>query len=186
MKLTSSSTARRRTASAPLRSFGGPQMPSPVRRIAPNPRRCTEISPPNETSPAVFAESSFLFMIASKILPFSISHSDARYPNARRASLGERSDSLCRSSSHPAHLPRWGSHEFRPDWIANTLAKNCVDRSKISLFQRPTAYFRDSCKLFWTTCAPERDANAWLIEQPADRQMDHTLAKVLASICIQF
>src|ERR1700687_2314885 len=63
MKLISSSTARRRTPNAPLRSFGGPQMPSPVRRIAPKPRRCTEISPPSETSPARLAESSFLFMI---------------------------------------------------------------------------------------------------------------------------
>src|ERR1700730_4329360 len=61
MKLISSSAARRRTASAPLRSFGGPQMPSPVRRMAPNPRRCTEISPPSETTPATDAESSFLF-----------------------------------------------------------------------------------------------------------------------------
>src|SRR2546427_7846679 len=40
--------------------------PSPVRRIAPKPRRCTEISPPSETSPATFAESSFLFMIRSE------------------------------------------------------------------------------------------------------------------------
>src|SRR6266403_172068 len=63
MKLISSSTARRRTANARLRSFGGPQMPSPVRRIAPKPRRCTEISPPSETSPAKLAESFFLLMI---------------------------------------------------------------------------------------------------------------------------
>src|SRR5467141_4493814 len=63
MKLMSSSTARPRTANAALRSFGGSQIPSPVRRIAPKPRRCTEISPPSETSPARLAESSFLFMI---------------------------------------------------------------------------------------------------------------------------
>src|SRR6202011_1134160 len=67
MKLTSSSTARRRTDNALLRSFGGPQMPSPVRRIAPKPRRCTEICPPSETSPAKLADSSFLIMIASNI-----------------------------------------------------------------------------------------------------------------------
>src|SRR5713226_7870321 len=70
MKLTSSSTARRRTANAALRSFGGPQMPSPVRRMAPKPRRCTEISPPSETSPAIVAESSFLFMIDLQNCPF--------------------------------------------------------------------------------------------------------------------
>src|SRR6267143_1545301 len=63
MKLISSSTARRRTDKAALRSFGGPQIPSPVRRIAPKPRRCTEISPPSETSPAKVAESSILFII---------------------------------------------------------------------------------------------------------------------------
>src|SRR2546428_10095423 len=61
MKLTSSSTARRRTAKAPLRSFGGPQIPSPVRRMAPKPRRWTKISPPSETVPATLAEFSFLF-----------------------------------------------------------------------------------------------------------------------------
>src|SRR5205807_7792707 len=70
MKLTSSSTARRRTANAPLRSFGGPQMPSPVRRMAPKPRRCTEISPPSKTSSATLAESSFLFMIDLQKFPF--------------------------------------------------------------------------------------------------------------------
>src|SRR5882724_3103304 len=61
MKLTSSSTARRRTAKAPLRSLGGPQIPSPVRRMAPKPRRSTEISPPSETFPATLAEISFFF-----------------------------------------------------------------------------------------------------------------------------
>src|SRR5438128_11284497 len=61
MKLTSSSTARRSTAKAPLRSLGGPQIPSPVRRMAPKPRRWTKISPPSETVPATLAEFSFLF-----------------------------------------------------------------------------------------------------------------------------
>src|SRR6266446_7406591 len=63
-----SSTARRRTASAPFRSFGGPQMPSPVRRIAPKPRRWTEISPPSEIFPARLAESSFLFILTSNTI----------------------------------------------------------------------------------------------------------------------
>src|SRR3954463_16522157 len=43
---TSSSTARRRTASAFSRSAGGPVMPGPHRRMAPNPRRLTSRSPP--------------------------------------------------------------------------------------------------------------------------------------------
>src|SRR5437660_2641278 len=63
-----SSTARRRTASAPFRSFGGPQMPSPVRRIAPKPRRWTEISPPSEIFPAKLAEISFLFILTSNTI----------------------------------------------------------------------------------------------------------------------
>src|SRR5256714_74968 len=46
MRFTPSSTARLRTLSAPSRSFGQPQMPSPVIRMAPNPRRFTERSPP--------------------------------------------------------------------------------------------------------------------------------------------
>src|SRR5579863_886267 len=63
MKLTPSSTARRRTASAPLRSFGGPHIPSPVRRIAPKPRRWTESLLPSETFPARIAEISFALIL---------------------------------------------------------------------------------------------------------------------------
>src|SRR5438105_4022052 len=87
MKLTSSSAARRRTAKAALRSFGGPQMPSPVRRIAPKPRRCTEISPPSETAPAKLTESSFLFMIDLQNSPLNRLHLQAfnsEGPKSRR------------------------------------------------------------------------------------------------------
>src|SRR3954454_14827857 len=45
MWLTPSSTARRRTACAFSTSSGRPQMPGPVRRIAPKPRRLTSSSP---------------------------------------------------------------------------------------------------------------------------------------------
>src|SRR6267142_3227954 len=64
MKLTPSSVARRRTASADAGSLGGPQIPSPVIRMAPNPRRLTVSSPPNETVPLETASGlfSFLFM----------------------------------------------------------------------------------------------------------------------------
>src|SRR5580765_4770423 len=48
MKLTPSSTARRKTFSAFSRSGGQPQIPSPVNRIAPNPSRLTKTSPPNK------------------------------------------------------------------------------------------------------------------------------------------
>src|SRR5215510_10327148 len=47
MKFTPSSTARFRTRFASSTSFGSPQMPLPVSRIAPNPRRFTSRSPPN-------------------------------------------------------------------------------------------------------------------------------------------
>src|SRR5207244_5101816 len=51
MKLTPSSTARRRTAIAAAGVLGGPQIPSPVIRMAPKPRRWTVSSPPSEIVP---------------------------------------------------------------------------------------------------------------------------------------
>src|SRR6266542_3786276 len=48
MKLTPSSTARRKTFFAFSRSGGQPQIPSPVNRIAPKPSRLTKRSPPNK------------------------------------------------------------------------------------------------------------------------------------------
>src|SRR5438552_6759029 len=48
MKLTPSSTARRKTFFAFSRSGGQPQIPSPVSRIAPKPSRLTNRSPPNK------------------------------------------------------------------------------------------------------------------------------------------
>src|SRR5438067_770996 len=48
MKLTPSSTARRKTFLAFSRSGGQPQIPSPVSRIAPKPSRLTKTSPPNK------------------------------------------------------------------------------------------------------------------------------------------
>src|SRR5437762_10744660 len=47
MKSTPSSTARRKTFFAFSRSGGQPQIPSPVKRIAPKPSRLTNRSPPN-------------------------------------------------------------------------------------------------------------------------------------------
>src|SRR5882724_3561294 len=47
MKLTPSSTARRKTFLAFSRSGGHPQIPSPVNRIAPKPSRLTNKSPPS-------------------------------------------------------------------------------------------------------------------------------------------
>src|SRR2546423_3408546 len=55
MKLMPSSTARLRTAFATSRSAGGPQIPSPVSRMAPNPSRHTSRSPPRTMAPAADA-----------------------------------------------------------------------------------------------------------------------------------
>src|ERR1700735_4175242 len=52
MSWTPSSTARRNSARAATRSRGGPQMPGPVIRMAPNPSRRTSMSPP--TAKVVF------------------------------------------------------------------------------------------------------------------------------------
>jgi hypothetical protein len=46
MKFTSRPTARRSTRIASSGSLGGPQMPGPVIRIAPQPSRTTGVSPP--------------------------------------------------------------------------------------------------------------------------------------------
>src|SRR5580658_5516002 len=70
MKLTPSSTARLKTANAPLRSFGGPHIPLPVTRMAPKPRRWTEALPPSETVPAKLAETFFVVIRTSS--PYSL------------------------------------------------------------------------------------------------------------------
>ena len=48
--------------------FGGPQMPGPVMRMAPKPRRWTGALPPNETVPAKLAVILFAVIVASKKL----------------------------------------------------------------------------------------------------------------------
>src|SRR6266480_4506347 len=62
MKLTPSSTARRKTFFAFSRSGGQPQIPSPVNRIAPKPSRLTKRSPPNKNV------SSLLLVLAAAII----------------------------------------------------------------------------------------------------------------------
>src|ERR1700687_5587386 len=67
MKFTPNSMARRRTAIAVAGSLGGPQIPSPVRRIAPKPRRLTVSSPPSVIVPAFAADGVVVFMVVSFI-----------------------------------------------------------------------------------------------------------------------
>src|SRR5580765_1166077 len=143
MKLMPSSTARRSTAMAPLRSFGGPQMPSPVRRIAPKPRRCTEISPPNEIFPTALAETFSLFINDLQNSYFSSSSLLTEYGTSRS--------------------PR-RSHEFRPRRIVNAFAENGIDRGEIVLAQGPADYLLYWRELFRMARAPQCDTNTRLIE----------------------
>src|ERR1700733_2119602 len=63
MKLTPSSTARRRTFCALSRSLGSPQIPSPVMRIAPKPRRLMVRSPPTAKVPLAVAFTAVVVVI---------------------------------------------------------------------------------------------------------------------------
>src|ERR1035438_590264 len=65
MKLTPKSTARRRMAIAVARAFGGPQIPSPVRRMAPKPKRLTGSSPPSSAALAGAADRLVAFLVLS-------------------------------------------------------------------------------------------------------------------------
>src|SRR5260370_33513109 len=66
-------------------------MPSPVSRMAPKPRRWTEISPPSEIFPAKHAEISFLFILTSNII-------NSNFVSRRRS----RRQSLNRQRAHSA------------------------------------------------------------------------------------
>src|SRR5271169_1308976 len=81
MKLTPNSMARRRTAIALAGSLGGPQIPSPVRRMAPKPRRLTVSSPPSERVPLLAADRlvfafSFIFILQNTLVYWMTAHCD--------------------------------------------------------------------------------------------------------------
>src|SRR5712691_9329074 len=73
MKLTPSSTTRRSVAMAWSRLGGSPQMPGPVIRMAPNPRRLTVRSPPTSIVPAAAAVGCALTRYLLLVLPASLS-----------------------------------------------------------------------------------------------------------------
>src|ERR1035437_9861068 len=77
MKLTPRSTARRRTLSASSGSAGSPQMPDPVMRIAPKPRRLTVVSPPSSITPLCAAITSVCPDM--RFLPWLLSLCRSRY-----------------------------------------------------------------------------------------------------------
>src|SRR5579872_4046175 len=115
MKWTPSSTARRRTASARLRSRGGPQMPSPVRRIAPKPRRCTESSPPSETVPAAAAEnvlsvtSHLRYGLTCHLMLLESTHSERTSRSIQTTTQGDVSTPVSRPG--PAREPSFAPNE---------------------------------------------------------------------------
>src|SRR5260370_8356980 len=83
MKLTPNATARRRTASAEAGSLGGPQIPSPVIRMAPKPRRRTVSSLPSETFPleAVVCVATALFIFVLQNIRLLISTTNPHRKN---------------------------------------------------------------------------------------------------------
>src|SRR6187200_2061332 len=83
MKLIRSSGTRLRVRVASALSAGGPQMPGPVRRIAPKPRRLTSISPPILNEPDLRA-SSLSIIHPSSVLPTRYTRS----PISRRQTVG--------------------------------------------------------------------------------------------------
>src|SRR5436309_6789192 len=90
MKLTPSSSARRKTFFAFSRSGGQPQIPSPVNRIAPNPSRLTKRSPPNKNVCTL--------LLASGIAAITLGNPPVRTPAAlaeRAAKNVRRVTSLC-------------------------------------------------------------------------------------------
>src|SRR5450755_4624470 len=81
MKFTPRSTALLRTRLASSRSLGSPQMPLPVRRIAPYPRRFTSMSPPilNVFCTALMRFSNIVLSVdTSHELPDSVQGMDER------------------------------------------------------------------------------------------------------------
>src|SRR5690242_12141635 len=128
MKLTPSSTARRSAAWACSRSGGGPQMPCPVIRIAPKPRRFTVRSPPMSIVPAADASgcpaiappflTSFSFPYPAPVLASRPPASEplAAEQDPREAFRGFRAGPVALPlSGHRHAVPRRGQELRQPD-----------------------------------------------------------------------
>ena len=112
---TSSSTARRSTRIASSRSSGGPQMPSPVMRMAPKPRRFTSRSP-NLTVPALLAVVVWVMGCPYPSRPVGLSRSplawraaDGRRPSPNRVPVLRRLE-LPRPAAQPREPAVRGAH----------------------------------------------------------------------------
>src|SRR5881397_2088594 len=116
MKLTPSSTARRKTFFAFSRSGGQPQIPSPVNRIAPNPSRLTNRSPPNKNLSPVL-----LVIVLVLVWARSFGNPPVRTPAAPAEITSKnvlRVTSLC--IEFPSLLHKAMLHEFS-DQMLNSL-----------------------------------------------------------------
>src|SRR5580704_1514361 len=115
MKLTPSSTTRRSVAMAWSRLGGSPQMPRPVIRIAPNPRRLTVRSPPTSMVPAAAAVgcalTAYLLILDMITLNASLSCSgaDLRPGQGQLDRLGQRFDVIGTVVTHAVDEERGGS-----------------------------------------------------------------------------
>src|SRR5437588_8013841 len=126
MKLTPRSMARRRTAIAAAASFGGPQIPSPVIRMAPKPIRWTLSAPPSDTVP-LEAAGRFpfcSFMCILQVMKRLISHSMTVVSHATHIlSQGQSCPYLNRLES----LPRPWGHKLGTDRGDDGMAEDPVD-----------------------------------------------------------
>src|SRR5437870_5245965 len=121
MKLTPSSTARRKTFFAFSRSGGQPQIPSPVKRIAPKPSRLTKRSPPSRN---VLLLLMLMLPLASGIAARSFGNPPVRTPAAPAEIVPKnvrRVTSLC--IEFPFLLHEAMVHEFS-DQMLNSLLAN--------------------------------------------------------------
>src|SRR5437762_3030488 len=166
MKLTPSSTARRKTFFAFSRSGGQPQIPSPVNRIAPKPSRLTNRSPPSKNV------SSLLLVLAAAI---SFDNPPVKTPAALAESAVKnvrRVTSLCIEFPFLLHnssffLRRIHQLERQLHLQKSFLRKFFVSSqvkyvAAINLQLRKGAWLRRSFTLSTLACPP-RDEPAWWV-----------------------
>src|SRR5579872_431038 len=141
MKLTPSSTARRRTAIAALRSFGGPQMPCPVRRMAPKPRRWTVSSPPSDTVPAKLAEISFALIVASGIASIHLWDGDNFCLVSETAATGRgRERCVGEQLVHRVHVK-----DVKSKWATAARSKICLSTEPLPQITEDDAMGSSGC-----------------------------------------
>ena len=119
MSVVPNSTHLRSTATASVRSAGGPQIPLPVMRIAPNPRRWTGRSPPSRNVPLRVASITTAPHSQSRDLPGSV----APVAAAARGALRSRGE----AQSMPVH--RWCQRHGTSSSSGTTTVPQCSTSS---------------------------------------------------------